>query len=130
MDVELAKHLFAFTNVTLNNTEILRDSNAENEGNDLSFRDANSVNLGLAYARPDGLYAGILLRYIGEFFVDSANTETLGDYVTVDLKTQIPIGEHLVLNASLNNLFDENFELYPGYPGLSRNARASLRWTF
>jgi vitamin B12 transporter len=130
LDVELAKHLFAFTNVTLNNTEILRDSNAENEGNDLSFRDANSVNLGLAYARPDGLYAGILLRYIGEFFVDSANTETLGDYVTVDLKTQIPIGEHLVLNASLNNLFDENFELYPGYPGLSRNARASLRWTF
>lgn len=130
LDVELAKNLFAFTNVTLNNTEILSDSNSANEGNDLSFRDANSVNLGLAYARPDGLYAGILLHYIGEFFVDNANTETLGDYVTVDLKTQIPIGENVVLNASLNNLFDENFELYPGYPGLSRNARASIRWIF
>ena len=130
LDVELAKHLFAFTNVTLNNTEILSDSNSSNEGNDLSFRDANSLNFGLAYARPDGLYAGVLLHYIGEFFVDNANTETLGDYLTVDLKAQIPIGENIVLNASLNNLFDENFELYPGYPGLSRNARASIRWTF
>lgn len=130
LDLELAKHLFAFTNVTLNNTEILSDSNSSNEGNDLSFRDANSLNFGLAYARPDGLYAGVLLHYIGEFFVDNANTETLGDYLTVDLKAQIPIGENIVLNASLNNLFDENFELYPGYPGLSRNARASIRWTF
>jgi len=130
LDFELTKHLFAFTNITLNNTEILSDSNASNEGNDLSFRDANSVNLGLAYARPDGLYAGILLHYIGEFFVDNANTETLGDYVSVDLKAQIPIGDNVVINASLNNLFDEQIELYPGYPGLSRNAQASVRWTF
>ncbi len=130
LDFEIAKNFFAFANLTLNDTRILEDRNEGIEGNDLSFRDADSFNLGVAYARPNGFYAGVLLHHISEFFVDNANTETLGGYTTVDLKVQIPFGENFRLNASLNNLFDEQYEVYPGFPGLSRNFQAGVRWTF
>jgi len=130
LDVELAENWFAFANFTLNETEILEDSTESNEGNELSFRDADSLNVGVAYSRPDGFYAGVMLRHIGEFFVDNANTETLGDYFTVDLKAQVPIGDDLVVNASLNNLFDEQYEAFPGFPAIGINGRASVRWSF
>lgn len=130
LDVEITRNVVAFANLTLNDTKILEDSNEAIEGNDLSFRDADSFNFGVAYVRPNGFYAGVLLHHISEFFVDNANTETLGNYTTVDVKLQMPLGDNVRLNASVNNLFDEQYEVFPGFPGLSRNIQASLNWTF
>ncbi|MDC0831981.1 TonB-dependent receptor [Geitlerinema sp. CS-897] len=130
LNIKLAENFFAFANLTLNDTRILEDQNERIEGNDLSFRDGDSFNLGVAYARPNGFYTGVFLHHISEVFVDNANTETLSGYTTVDLKAQIPFGENVQLNASLNNLFDEQYEAFPGFPGLSRNFQANLRVTF
>ncbi|MGD1903987.1 MAG: TonB-dependent receptor [Geitlerinemataceae cyanobacterium] len=130
VDVKLADNWFAFANFTLNETQIIEDSTESNEGNELSFRDADSLNLGVAYSDVNGLYVGAILRYVSEFFVDNANTEELGDYITLDLKAQVPLAEGVVLNASLNNLFDEQYELFPGFPAQGINGRASVRWSF
>lgn len=130
LDVEIVDNLFAFGNFTLNDTEILEDADESIEGNELSFRDANSFNLGIAYATPGGFYAGILMHNISEFFVDNANTESLDGYTTVDFKLQVPVNDNFKINASLNNIFDEQYEVYPGFPGLSRNFQTSVRFTF
>ncbi|MGC9504721.1 TonB-dependent receptor [Baaleninema sp.] len=130
LNIKLAQNFFAFANLTLNDTRIIEDQNERIEGNDLSFRDGDSFNLGVAYARPNRFYTGVFLHHISEVFVDNANTETLGSRTTVDLKAQIPFSENVQLNASLNNLFDEQYEVYPGFPGLSRNFQANLRVTF
>jgi len=130
LNVQIADHIFAFANLTLNDTEILESQDETIEGNDLSFRDANSFNFGVAYVRPNGLYAGVLLHNVGEFFTSNANTETLGVYTTVDLKLRVPVSDRFIVNASLNNLFDEQYEVFPGFPGLSRNVRVGVQSTF
>lgn len=130
IDVEVVDNVFAFANFTLNDTEILEDVNESIEGNELSFRDANSFNFGIAYATPEGFYAGIFMHNISEYFVDNANTESLDGYRTVDLKLQVPVNDNFKINVSLNNIFDEDYEVSPGFPGLSRNFQTSVKLKF
>ncbi|USR89580.1 TonB-dependent receptor [Phormidium yuhuli AB48] len=130
LDIQLAQNVFAFANLTLNNTQILRDNNPAVEGNRLSFRDADVFNIGVAYATPDGWYAGLFLRNLSNFFTNNTNTERLPGYTTLDLKLQAPIHENLRLNASVNNIFDERYEVFPGFPGLSRSFQAGIRYSF
>ena len=130
LDIQLAPNVFAFANLTLNNTQILQDNNEAVEGNRLSFRDADVFNIGVAYATPDGWYAGLFLRNLSNFFTNNTNTERLPGYTTLDLKLQAPITDNLRLNASVNNLLDERYEVFPGFPGLSRSVQGGIRYRF
>ncbi|NMG57997.1 TonB-dependent receptor [Geitlerinema sp. P-1104] len=130
LDIQLAPNVFAFANLTLNNTQILQDNNEAVEGNRLSFRDADVFNIGVAYATPDGWYAGLFLRNLSNFFTNNTNTERLPGYTTLDLKLQAPITDNLRLNASVNNLLDEHYEVFPGFPGLSRSVQGGIRYRF
>lgn len=130
LNVQLAPNLYAFTNYTLNDTEIVSDRDPDIEDNQLSFRDADSLNFGLAYETPGGLYTGIVLRHLSNYFVNNTNTESLPGYTTVDLQLRIPLGENFVLKGNLNNLFDEQYEEFPGFPGVGRNFRLGISATF
>ncbi|OAB59033.1 TonB-dependent receptor [Phormidium willei BDU 130791] len=130
LDIQLAPNIFAFANLTLNNTQILRDNNEAVEGNRLSFLDADVFNIGVAYATPDGWYAGLFLRNLSNFFTNNTNTERLPGYTTLDLKLQAPITDNLRLNASVNNIFDERYEVFPGFPGLSRSIQGGIHYSF
>lgn len=130
LNVEVAKNLYAFANYTLNNPKIVDDSNTSIKGNELSFRGASSFNFGLAYETPRGFYAGILLHNIGKFFTNNTNTESLPAYTTVDFKLRFPLGQKLTINGSLDNIFDQQYQVYPGYPGIGRSARIGLNLTF
>lgn len=130
LNVRLARNFFAFANYTLNEPRIVRDRNRDIEDNLLSFRDADSLNFGLAYETPRGIYAGVILRHLSSYFVNNTNTESLPGYTTVDLKFRIPLGRTVIFNANLDNLFDRQYELYPGYPAVGRSFRLGISATF
>ena len=130
LNLQLARNLYAFANYTLNDPRIVRDRNPDIEDNQLSFRDADTLNFGLAYETPGGLYTGIILRHLSSYFVNNTNTESLPGYTTVDLKLRIPLGRTVVFNGNLDNLFDKQYEQYPGYPAVGRSFRLGISTTF
>lgn len=130
LNVQLARNVYAFANYTLNDPRIVRDRSADIEGNELSFRGADTLNLGFAYETPKGIYAAVILRYLSNYFVNNTNTESLPGYSTVDLKLRIPLGRTVVFNGSLDNLFNQQYEQYPGYPAVGRSFRVGISATF
>ncbi|NER28510.1 MAG: TonB-dependent receptor [Symploca sp. SIO1C4] len=130
LNAQLANNLYAFANYTLNDPEILEDSNPGLESNELSFRGADSLNLGLAYETNRGLYVGLLLRHLSEFFTNNSNTESLPGYTTLDLKLRLPVSSNLVFNASWDNIFDQQYEEFPGFPGVGSSFRIGLSSEF
>lgn len=130
LNLQVADQVFFLANYTLNSPVIKEDSDPDLEGNTLSFRGADVLNLGLAYESPEGLFFGVFVRNVGDRFTNNTNTEALRDYTTLDLKTRIPLGANLVLNASWNNVLDESFQEFPGFPGVGSHVRVGLGATF
>ncbi|NJL91250.1 MAG: TonB-dependent receptor [Coleofasciculaceae cyanobacterium SM2_1_6] len=130
LNLQLAQNLYAFSNYTLNDPRIISDANTSIEGNQLSFRGANSLNIGLAYETPEGIYTAVLLRNLSRYFVNNANTESLPGYTTVDFKLRLPLGRHSAFNASLDNLFNQQYQQYPGYPAVGISFRVGVSATF
>jgi vitamin B12 transporter len=124
VNVQLYKNIFLLANYTWNNPTIKAGGN---EGNEPSFRGADVFNVGLSYENPTGLFFGAFLRNVSDRFSSNANTEKLTGYTTVDLKFRVPFTDRWNLDASLNNLLDESFQEYPGYPGIGRNFQIGVR---
>lgn len=122
--------VFAFANYTWNRPEIKDGPNPDNEGNSVPFTNADSFNLGVAYEPGDGLYLALLLHTISDVFVDRGNLEELDSRTTVDFKLRMPLGNIWALNASVNNIFDEQYEEFPGFPGVGRSFQIGVKGTF
>ena len=130
LNFQVAKNVFLLANYTLNDPIIRADAVPALEGNALSFRGADVLNFGLSYENPKGLFVGAFLRNVSDRFTNNTNTEALQAYTTVDLKARIPIGRQLAIHASWNNIFNEGFQEFPGFPGLGSNFRAGVSSTF
>jgi vitamin B12 transporter len=130
LNVQLARNFYAFANYTLNDPRIIEDQNPDIEGNTLSFRDADKLNLGLTYETPAGFYASVVLRNLSSYFVNNTNTEQLPSFTAIDLRLRVPIGKNIVINGSLDNLFNVQSEQYPGFPGVGRSFRLGFNATF
>jgi len=130
LNIQIARNVFALANYTLNSPEILQDNNPNLEGNTLSFRGADVLNIGISYETPRGFLVGAFLRNVSDRFADNANTETLEAYTTLDLKLRVPIREGFAVNASWNNVFDADFQEFPGFPGLGSDFRIGIGGTF
>ncbi|AFZ47097.1 TonB-dependent receptor [Cyanobacterium stanieri PCC 7202] len=128
LNVQIAPNIFGFANYTLNNPRILRDNNPAIEGNQLSFRGANRLNVGIAYER--NIYLALILSNLNSYFVDNANTESLPGYTTMDFKTRIPLSGNVNFTGAIDNIFDRQYEQFPGFPALGRNFRVGLSATF
>jgi len=124
LNVQLYKNIFLLANYTWTNPTIKAGGN---EGNEPSFRGADVFNIGLSYENPKGLFVGAFLRNVGDRLTSNTNTEKLTGYTTVDLKARVPINDRWNVDASLNNLLDEAFQEYPGYPGVGRNFQIGIR---
>ncbi|NEQ29424.1 MAG: TonB-dependent receptor [Leptolyngbya sp. SIO4C5] len=127
---QLFDNIFAFANYTWNDPIIKDGPNPDNNGNLLPFTHADSWNVGLSYENQQGLYAALFLHAISDFFVDRGNTESLDGRVTLDFKLRVPVSETFAVNASVNNIFDRQYEEFPGFPGLGRTVQVGLRGTF
>ncbi|MEM8612954.1 MAG: TonB-dependent receptor [Cyanobacteria bacterium P01_H01_bin.105] len=122
--------VFAFANYTWNRPEIKDGPNPDDNGNSVPFTHADSFNLGVAYEPGDGLYAALFLHSISDVFVDRGNLESLDGRTTVDFKVRLPLSDRWALNASIDNIFDEQFEEFPGFPGVGRSVQIGLRGAF
>ncbi|MEM9265468.1 MAG: TonB-dependent receptor [Cyanobacteria bacterium P01_F01_bin.13] len=127
LNYQVLDDVFAFANYTWNRPEI--DAGAD-DGNSLPFTHADSINLGVTYEPGDGLYAALFLHSISDFFVDRGNVESLDGRTTVDFKLRVPLSESWSLNASMDNIFDEQYEEFPGFPGVGRSIQVGVRGIF
>ncbi len=127
---QLAPNFYTFVNYTLNDPRITNDRNSNLIGKELSFRGADVLNLGLSYETRAGLYAAILLRNLGSFFVNNTNTQSLPGYTSIDLKFRVPVDRFLSVSGGIDNLFDQQYQQFPGFPGVGRSFRLGVSYRF
>jgi iron complex outermembrane receptor protein len=66
------------------------------------------------------------LRYVGSRFADSAAETELSGYFLVSLKAVYRFGRHFAFSASVDNLFDELYEIRPYFPQPGRSYNLSV----
>ena len=130
LNVQLARNIFAFANYTLNDPRILESANPAEVGNELRFAGANSLNAGISYQNAQGVYLSLLIRSLSGYPTNNTNTESLPGYTTFDTKLRIPLGENLVINGSVDNIFNQRYQLFAGFPDAGRVFQVGLRRTF
>ena len=74
------------------------------------------------------LSVGATLVANGQRFEDPANTEPLGGYTTLDLRSAWRFAPHWELQAVLKNAFDRSYETALYYNQLGRSAYLTLRY--
>ncbi len=130
LNLQLAKNLYFSGNYTLNDPKIIESSNPAEVDQELRFAGADSINLGLSYENAQGWYAGILMHSLGSYPTNNTNTESLAGYTTFDFKLRVPVSEKLALNGSVENIFDQRFQLFPGYPDAGRIVQVGMNYKF
>ena len=130
VNYQLFDDWFIFANYTWNDPKIRSGPNPDSEGNLLPFTHADTWNVGLSYENPQGWYGALFLNSVSNFFVDRGNQESLAGRTTLDFKLRVPITNALALNASVDNIFDTQYEEFPGFPGVGRNFQVGIRSTF
>ncbi|MBF2056227.1 MAG: TonB-dependent receptor [Cyanobacterium sp. T60_A2020_053] len=128
LNVQVAPNVFAFANYTLNNPRIISDANTSIEGNEVSFRGADRLNLGIAYEKD--FYVALLLRNSSSYFINNSNTSSLPGYTTLDLKARIPLSANVTLTGGIDNIFAQEYEQFPGFPALGRSVRVGVNAKF
>ena len=130
LNYQVLDSVFAFANYTWNRPEIKDGPEPADNGNSVPFTNADSFNLGVAYEPGDGLYAALFLHSISDTFADRGNLETLDGRTTLDFKLRVPLSDNWALNASMDNIFDEQYEEFPGFPGVGRSVQVGVKGTF
>lgn len=130
LNLRLADNVFASLGYTLNSPKILESSNPGETDKELRFAGADKLNLGLWYERPSGWYVGLLMNSLSSYPTNNTNTEFLPGYTTFDLRTQIPISEQLRVSLGVQNLLDQRFQLFSGFPDNGRTFEGGLSYRF
>jgi vitamin B12 transporter len=130
LNLQLAKNIYAFVSYTANDPRILKSTNSAEVDKELRFAGADSLNAGLSYETSQGLYAGILMHSLGAYPINNTNTESLSGYTTFDFKMRVSLSNTLVLTGSLDNIFNQRYQLFPGFPDGGRVFQVGLSSTF
>ena len=70
------------------------------------------------------------MHSLSSYPTNNTNTESLPGYTTFDFKLRVPVSENLVLNGSVENIFDNKFQFLPGYPDAGRSLQESMKYKF
>lgn len=130
LNMQFAKNVYGFVNYTPNNPRILSSVNSVEEDNELRFAGADSLNLGISYETPAELYVGILMHSLGAYPTNNTNTKSLPGYTTFDFKIRVPLSDNFVLTGSVDNIFNQRYQLFPGFPDAGRVFQVGLNTTF
>jgi vitamin B12 transporter len=130
LNLQLAKNIYAFVSYTANDPRILKSTNSAEVDKELRFAGADSLNAGLSYETRQGLYAGILMHSLGAYPTNNTNTESLSGYTTFDFKMRVNLSNTLVLTGSLDNIFNQRYQLFSGFPDGGRVFQVGLSSTF
>ncbi|WP_017651652.1 TonB-dependent receptor [Fortiea contorta] len=130
LNLKVAKNVYAFVNYTANDPRILKSANPAEIDKELRFAGADSINAGINYENPAGLYAGFIMHSLGKYPTNNTNTEFLPGYTTFDMKFRIPLGNNLTVNGSVDNIFNQRYQLFAGFPDAGRVFQVGLNWKF
>lgn len=130
LNLQLAKNFYFSGNYTANDPRIIESSNPAEVDQELRFAGADSINLGLNYENSQGWYAGILMHSLGSYPTNNTNTESLAGYTTFDFKLRVPVSTNLAFNGSVENIFDQRFQLFPGFPDAGRVVQVGMNYKF
>ncbi|WP_242913437.1 TonB-dependent receptor plug domain-containing protein [Brevundimonas pishanensis] len=100
------------------------------EGKRLTYRPEHMGNLSADYAFANGLKAGVAVRYSGETFTNATNTGVLEAYTLVDLRASYPINDKLEIYGRVENLFDEQYEMFQNFGTADRGVFGGVRVRF
>ncbi|GAB4217846.1 MAG: TonB-dependent receptor [Synechococcales cyanobacterium] len=127
---QLAPGWILNANATLNDPRIRAAGDPATIGKERAVTGADSYMLSLTYRDPEHWTAGLYLRHVGRFFTNNTNTAELPGFTTVAFQAGIPLSEAVTLKLGVDNLFDHQYEVFPGYPALGRTVRLGLNATF
>ncbi|MBC6430828.1 TonB-dependent receptor [Nostoc sp. HG1] len=130
LNLQLAKNIYAFVNYTANDPRILKSSNPAEIDKELRFAGADSINAGINYENPEGLYMGLLMHSLGKYPTNNTNTEFLAGYTTFDVKLRVPLSDNLAINGSVDNIFNQRYQLFAGFPDAGRVFQVGLSASF
>ncbi|MEA5600525.1 TonB-dependent receptor [Nostoc sp. UHCC 0252] len=130
LNLQLAKNFYAFANYTANDPRILESSNPAEVDKELRFAGADKLNLGVSYENPQGWYLGLLMNSLNGYPTNNTNTEFLSGYTTLDFKVRVPLSDSLILTSSVDNIFDQRYQLFPGFPDGGRVFQVGLSSRF
>lgn len=68
------------------------------------------------------------MNSLSGFPTNNTNTEFLAGQTTFDLRLQAPINDRTYLTFGMENIFDQRFQLFPGFPDGGRTIRAGFRF--
>ncbi|NJR76452.1 MAG: TonB-dependent receptor [Scytonema sp. CRU_2_7] len=130
LNLQLAKNIYAFANYTANDPRILESSNPAEVDKELRFAGADKLNLGVSYENPQGWYLGLLMNSLNGYPTNNTNTEFLSGYTTLDFKMRVPLSDSLILTSSVDNIFNQRYQLFPGFPDGGRVFQVGLSSRF
>lgn len=130
LNVKLARNVFLGVGYTLNDAKILESVNPNEEGKQLRFASADKLNVSLSFENPEGWYFGLLLNSLSGYPTNNINTESLPGYTTLDFRFRVPMTQNLTVYGGVQNLFDQRYQLFPGFPDGGRTVQAGLDFKF
>jgi vitamin B12 transporter len=104
-----------------------RSSGSANFGKDLARRPHETATALVDYRWQSGLETGMTYTKVGRRFDDAANTRMLESYELVDLRLAFPVSEKVLLQARVENLFNESHETSYRYGTVGRAVYAGVR---
>ncbi|AFY93375.1 TonB-dependent receptor [Chamaesiphon minutus] len=132
LNARLAPNFYGFVNYTLNNPQIKKDTNLAVVGKELRFAGADKLSMGVSYENTFGWYSSLALNSLSGYPTNNTNTEFLSGFTSFDFNFVAPMNSDrsVTLNASVQNIFDQRYELFAGFPDAGRTFRTGIDWKF
>jgi tetratricopeptide (TPR) repeat protein len=100
------------------------------DGGDAPFLPRNTARIGLAWRNPARISAKLSAAYIGSRRSEALTTR-LGGFLSADAEIGWEgFDRHLLLSASVSNLFDKDYRVVTGVPGFGRTANLTATLVF
>ncbi|HBC58117.1 MAG TPA: TonB-dependent vitamin B12 receptor [Gammaproteobacteria bacterium] len=103
------------------------DSDDTNDGNLLPRRSRQSMRISANRAVGSYIFGATIIS-VGERYNDLANTERLGGYSIIDLRTEYLLANNWRLQVRIENLFDKKYETADLFNQSGRNFNVALRY--
>jgi vitamin B12 transporter len=131
-NARLAPNLYGFVNYTLNSPRITKDADPTVVGKELRFAGADKLSIGVSYENGFGWYGSLALNSLSGYPTNNTNTEFLSGFTSFDANLVAPLNSDRSLNltASVQNIFDQRYELFAGFPDAGRTFRTGIDWKF
>ena len=112
---------------------LVRYTDSDNDdagGAELPLQPDWTGRLRLDYLDEGGTRIGVQWLHVGERWADAANTALLGAHDVVDLWAAHQVDLHTDLFLSIENVLDESYAYWPGYPADGTRVRGGVQYRF